>query len=359
MDTIITKPPPDEYKSPFKSPSRAERRNKSSPKIMKAESTSKKKKTKRKGSPNPKDKSGANFEIKKAPPIQYKLIKIKTSVGNFPILNVNPPFTNKEIKLANKCKLNGWTEPPPEFSLNATLQKPVQKDRKNFKLDVSPIKEEDPQEKIDETKEPEDKPQVLDPKTRSAGGLWLQAADFPFCFQYFIIFHNDQKIRNKKVHKEICKFPVNNFKSKIYIRVRDPNPEELKEEEDKKNAEENAVDLNMSTHEFPKDKKKRVLIAFSPNATSKAAEKLPRYYCRVRQLEAEDSQNKQESNHINLSGDDDKDVDMLFSHYFSGQMMELDEGPKYILCPQIYAPFGYCLWIASESRIEILKHTQF
>ena len=281
MDTIVMKPPPEEAKSPFISPSRAERL-KASPKINKADSTMKKKK--KRGVLNSKGKEKHFVETKKAPPIQYRLIKIKTSVGNYPILNVNPPFTNTEIKLAKKCKLNGWTEPPPEFSLNPKIVRQPGKDTKNFKLDLTPMKEEiEVPSKTEETKLEGDKPKVLDPKTRAAGGLWLQAADFPFCFQYFIIFHNDQKIKNRKVFKDLWTDSKKSYKSnekEIYIRIRDATQEELKTEEDTKQPEAPIdEDPNSSMmQEVVSDKKKRILIGFSPNPTLTAADKLPRYY---------------------------------------------------------------------------------
>jgi hypothetical protein len=104
MDTIIKKPQSDEAKSPFASPSRAERKmRKSSPVAINRTISVNKKKKKKKFTTTLKNKGGSvPPQVRKAPPIQYKLIKIKTSVGNYPILNVNPPFTNSEIKLAKK-----------------------------------------------------------------------------------------------------------------------------------------------------------------------------------------------------------------------------------------------------------------
>ena len=45
-------------------------------------------------------------------PRQYKLVKIKSSVANYPVINTVCPFTNQEIRTAKKCLLNNWSQPP-------------------------------------------------------------------------------------------------------------------------------------------------------------------------------------------------------------------------------------------------------
>lgn len=45
-------------------------------------------------------------------PKQYKLVKIKSSVANYPVINTVCPFTNLEIRNAKKCLLNQWSQPP-------------------------------------------------------------------------------------------------------------------------------------------------------------------------------------------------------------------------------------------------------
>jgi len=52
------------------------------------------------------------------PPTQYKMIKLKTSIANTPIINSTSIFSQEEIWLAKKCKLNGWEKLPPELDPN-------------------------------------------------------------------------------------------------------------------------------------------------------------------------------------------------------------------------------------------------
>ena len=61
----------------------------------------------------------------------------------------------------------------------------------------------------------------------------------------------------------------------------------------------------------------------------------------------------------NEENDIPKEIDVLFTYYFSGQMLEFPNLSKIILKPQFYAPLGYSLIIASESKIDILSHTQY
>jgi len=381
MDTIIKKPDNYDAKSPFASPSRAERRKrKNSPLSMTRAGSVMKKRKKKKFSTTLKNKTmSVNPMARKAPPIQYKLVKIKTSVGNYPIMNVNPPFTNTEIKLAKKCRLNKWENPPPELDPNFSPTRVGHKAQKDFKLEISPIKEErgkdtpaDEDNKEEDEEVEKEKPVVYEPKTRAPGGIWLQAADFPFCFQYFIIFHNDEKLKNKKVHKNIWNNPAKPYRSNeedIYIRLRDNTEEETKEEEElnpeaKVEAEDDPYKIS---EDIPHDNKKRMVVAFAPNPTAKAADKLPRYYCRVleEQVETKEDEGKSVDNNIVLStliNEDEQppnEDSFLFPYYFSGQTLVLDVKAKFILKPHIYAPLGYCLWLSSDSKIDILTHKQY
>jgi hypothetical protein len=250
-----------------------------------------------------------------------------------------------------------------------------QKNQKEFKLEISPVKEEKDQKNVEEDKQEEsegeqEKQIIYEPKTRAPGGIWLQAADFPFCFQYFIIFHNNEKLANKKRHRDVWTDPSIPYKANedgLYVRLREPTEEEKKADEEA-NPEPQVDDENdpyKISEDIPKDKKKRVLVAFAPNPTSKAAEKLPRYYCRIQKFQDQEAEeDTKEDNNIvltNLSqeekeGDEDS---FLFSHYFSGQTLVLDEKVKFILKPHIYAPLGYCLWLASDHKIDILTYNQY
>lgn len=291
MDTIIKKIDIDDAKSPFRSPKRVKhKQRRPSPQMQKTMST-KKRSIKKKRALAMKEKTRTQMlNIKKAPPIQYKLIKIRTSVGNYPIMNVNPPFTNSEIKLANKCRLNSWEKPPPEFDPNFIPEQNPAKLTTDFKLNISLIKEESEKgDKVDENEgegeEKREENKVFEPRTRAPGGIWLQASDFPFCFQYFIIFHNDNKIKNKNVHRDIWTIankPYTVNEESMYIRIRDLNEEEIKEEEENKinegEPEEKEKDHYKNIEDYKNDDNKRVLVAFSPNPTQKEADSLPKYY---------------------------------------------------------------------------------
>ena len=40
----------------------------------------------------------------------------------------------------------------------------------------------------------EEKKELVEPKTRAPGGVWVAASDIPFSFQNFIIYHNVSKM---------------------------------------------------------------------------------------------------------------------------------------------------------------------
>ena len=41
-----------------------------------------------------------------------------------------------------------------------------------------------------------EKKQLIEPKTRAAGGVWLLTSDVPHCFQNFIVYHNINKFNH-------------------------------------------------------------------------------------------------------------------------------------------------------------------
>jgi len=43
---------------------------------------------------------------------KYLFLKVKTSVGRYPVMNVVCSFSHDEIQLAKKCILNKWEKPP-------------------------------------------------------------------------------------------------------------------------------------------------------------------------------------------------------------------------------------------------------
>ena len=50
----------------------------------------------------------------KEPPRQYQLVKIKTSVGHYPVISYLSPFTAEEIQTGKRCLLNDWRKPPDQ-----------------------------------------------------------------------------------------------------------------------------------------------------------------------------------------------------------------------------------------------------
>lgn len=40
------------------------------------------------------------------------MLKIKSAIGNYPVMNIISPFTNDQILQGKKCKLNEWRYPP-------------------------------------------------------------------------------------------------------------------------------------------------------------------------------------------------------------------------------------------------------
>lgn len=369
MENIAKKPTFDDVKSPFISPSRVEKRSKTkmSPSRF-GDSPRRKKKIKKKGDKVGRNKSEA-LNMSKAPPIQYKLLKIKTSVGNYPILNMNPPFTNEEIRMTKKCLINGWQKPPSEDDDKPAFTKTT--GHKEFKIEMSPVKEAYEKPPTNEGEgEAKEQQVILEPRTRAAGGIWMQAADFPFCFQYFIVFHNEEKIPNRMMHKDIWTNPKKTYKSNekdIYIRLRDLTKEEHDEFEAKQSEEQKSMEKNKYVNlerQMTKIPYKKLLMGFSPNPTLRAADKLPRYYCRVNEIKTQkmiDKEDANKSNHIMFSSLEKNDLsdEFLFSHYFSGQILKFEAKPKIIIKPKIYAPMGFNIWCASEHKIEILTHSQF
>ena len=41
---------------------------------------------------------------------------------------------------------------------------------------------------------------LVEPKTRAAGGVWLLSSDFPHSFQHIIVYHNLNKYPNVQSH---------------------------------------------------------------------------------------------------------------------------------------------------------------
>lgn len=208
MDTVVKKELEMDGASPFRSPKRK----------------GKKKKKRRK----PKE------EVPLGPPEQYKMIKLKTSIANTPIINVHSQFSMQEITLAKKCKLNNWNRPPPQLDPNhhlydspETTAHPKKAGMTGFSISPEKIAtiQEEPNETESPTKErdikkaaqiavepiqegegdeeqAQDLGPVFEPKTRASGGNWILADDFPHVFQFLMLFHNPKKFETNIIHSD-------------------------------------------------------------------------------------------------------------------------------------------------------------
>jgi hypothetical protein len=119
MDTIVSNKEaskPEEQRSPFVSPKK--RRLDAS--ISKDEYRQKRKEEKR--------QQMEDFERReREPPKQYSLVKIKTSVGRYPVINYVSQFTAEEIQEAKKCLLNLLRRPAGSISPHSPFASPEKK----------------------------------------------------------------------------------------------------------------------------------------------------------------------------------------------------------------------------------------
>ena len=124
-------------------------------------------------------------------PKQYSLVKIKTSCGHYPVMNYISQFTAEEIHEAKKCMLNLLRRPLGyQGSPNASPEKKRGRTG-GFSLSVHATNEG---EKKEEPAHEEEKKELIEPKTRAPGGVWVAASDIPFSFQNFIVYHNVSKM---------------------------------------------------------------------------------------------------------------------------------------------------------------------
>lgn len=190
MDSIVKKNDEiEEVKSPFVSPARKKR-----DKNMSKDEWKKKRREEKKREQEEKERR------EREPPKQFSMIKIKTSVGHYPVMNYLSTFTNDEIHEAKKCLLNRLRR-PPQADRPDSPQAKVQhhhKHHQGFSLNVQQVDNNLAEAKNEENKGEEDKRQTVEPKTRAAGGVWLLSSDFPHCFQNLIVYHNIHKYNMMK-----------------------------------------------------------------------------------------------------------------------------------------------------------------
>lgn len=173
----------------------------------------------------------------------------------------------------------------------------------------------------------EDKKDLIEPKTRAAGGVWLSASDFPFCFQHIIIYHNVTKFSNVQFYEDKwvdASQPYICNEKDIYLKL-ELDEEALKQQNAQANQQYGAVaslDISKQSavlqqsmnqdHSMHIDESKieggltkfdiehnilpgevppliqqfdQILIGFKPNPTKQTYPILPRYLLRLHQLD--------------------------------------------------------------------------
>ena len=109
-------------------------------------------------------------------------------------MNYISQFTAEEIHEAKKCLLNQLRRP---FGYaGSPLSSPEKKRGRTggFSLNIHATNEADKKEEQQPPVNEEEKKELVEPKTRAPGGVWVAASDIPFSFQNFIIYHNVSKM---------------------------------------------------------------------------------------------------------------------------------------------------------------------
>ena len=84
-------------------------------------------------------------------------------------------------------------------------------------------------------KEPEQK--YLEPRTRSQGGIWLQAEDFPHAFNFLLLYHNPNKFKHSMVYKDLWESKDKTYRvdeKDVYIKISLKEEAPVEESKDKK-----------------------------------------------------------------------------------------------------------------------------
>lgn len=264
-------------------------------------------------------------------PEQFALVKIKTSIGKHPVINYLSPFTNDEVVEAKKHLINHWRRDPSKPTVRA-LSPSKKPGQPQFKIDLTEAKDEDPTaEKQDDAVPADDKStkaanEVLLPKTRGAGGIWLAQDDFPCAFQHIIVYHNVNKYSHCELHQDIWENAAEPYlanEKEIYVKLeldqeavdslkaaqqearmigvqptRKPAEEGDAAEESKDpttptEAGNFQAHKTSDTHSLPGELTHpvplldKILIGYAPYPTNKPHGTLPRYQTRFRQVDCE------------------------------------------------------------------------
>jgi len=381
----------EENASPFASPAKSRgKRDKS----MSKDEYKKQRREQRKKEQEEREKK------EKEPPKQFTFVKIKTSIGKHPVINYLSTFTNDEIMEGKKHLINRWRRDPskplvqPYRSPSPGRRGPGEVSK--FKIDVTEANaaaatdEQQPGQESgshDAMKTPgrtskADAKNVLIPKPRAAGGIWLTQSDFPHAFQQIIVYHNLKKYTHNELHQDIWEKAAEPYISndrEIYIKLElDPEAAEKVEQEQKlnknigiqrpapaedsgeqgdpeeqKEVEDVAGEATgrQSEHqslpgeaEKPKPQHDDIIIACAPYPTNKAHSVLPRYLTRVTQVDCE----------IEEAAAAKKLIDQNYKSYFEGVQFKILDEMSTQQCiwlkPEFNCPQGATLWIASQLR---------
>jgi hypothetical protein len=323
------------------------------------------------------------------PPTQHAFVKIKTSIGKHPVIDYLSTFTNDEITEGKKHLLNHWRRDPSKPVLqpnrSASPGKRGAGEAGSFKIDVNEAKRGLAATQQQDAAEPrasagggEASSEVLLPRVRAPGGIWLAQTDFPHAFQHVIVYRNPKKYSHLEVHQDIWENgaePYVSNLSEVYIKLElDPEAiERVRQDErvyarigiqgaqggqadetarqqpggEEAKGDEGALtgrageDGQLLPGERPKAPAEHddILLACAPYPSNKAVDVLPRYLTRVRQ--------------VNCSTEEDL-IDQTYSSYFGGVQYrirgEMAKQSCIWLKPEFNCPQGATLWVASQLR---------
>ena len=136
------------------------------------------------------DEDKKRSEMISKPAIQYRFLKIKSSIGRIPSISINSPFKPEDILLAKKCTLNKLSRPPnyDQYDIKVDDNKSVTSLTLTA-TDVGKLLPLDDFSKIPDAKE----------YIKRVPGTWILDKDFLGCFQYVQIFHDPNRFKNKLV----------------------------------------------------------------------------------------------------------------------------------------------------------------
>lgn len=187
----------------------------------------------------------------------------------------------------------------------------------------------------------EEKKELVEPKTRAPGGVWVQASDIPHSFTSFIVYHNTTKMPHVLNHADKWTDATQPYicnEKDVVIRL------ELDEEALKAHLAEHHAEKRAELPGFKESQPPnfdQVLIGFAPHPTNKPHEVLPRYLMNLQQLDHEGEASGENDNPLNIF-DGSHPVDLNFKSYFEGKLLTFTGAahakPVIYLRPNLVAP---------------------